>query len=338
MNMVAALMYIFIGGVVNGSFALPTKNIKHWGFEHVWLNYSIWAYLILPWMSIFVLAPNALAAYQNMPLQIWIILILGGLWFGVGQACFAESLKRIGFGLGFVINIGLGTGLGFLLPLIILHPEKILTLFGLTTLIGIVFIVAGLILSYRAGKQRDTHARLQQSSSAKTYPVGVLLAVIAGFCSALQNFTFAATHDMQTRALSLGIHHLAASLIIWPVFLIFSFIPYGLYMLYLHSKYHSFANYINSRSAMNWILTLIMALCWYTSLMLYSQASLLIGSLGPVVGWPLFMVLIILTANFWGWRHHEWAHAPAAASRQALQAIGLLIIAVLVLAYSASLS
>ena len=339
MSIVAALVCIFIGGVVNGSFALPTKNIKQWRFENVWLNYAIWAYLILPWISILILAPQVALAYQNIPPYLWTILILGGLGFGIGQACFAQSLTMIGFGLGFVINIGLGTGLGFLLPLIIFHPEKIFTAFGLATFIGIALIALGLVISYRAGKQRDIHSQLNQANaSPKTYPIGVLLAVIAGFCSALQNFTFAATHDMQTKALNLGLNHLAASMIIWPVFLIFSFITYGLYMIYLHRKYHSFSNYANVHSGINWVLTLIMALCWYSSLMLYSQASLVIGNLGPVVGWPLFMVLIILTANFWGWRHHEWAHVPAAISKKALKAIGLLIIAVLVLAYSATLS
>lgn len=339
MSILVALICIFIGGVVNGSFALPTKHIKQWRFENVWLNYAIWAYLILPWLSILVLAPQVAAAYQNIPSHLWIILILGGLGFGIGQACFAQSLAMIGFSLGFVINIGLGTGLGFLLPLIILHPEKIFTAFGFTTLIGIALIVAGLAISYRAGKQRDAHLRQQHPNpSPKTYPLGVGLAVIAGFCSALQNFTFAATYDMQTKALSLGLNHLASAMIIWPVFLIFSFIPYALYMIYLHRKYHSFSNYVNVHSGLNWVLTLIMALCWYSSLVLYSQAAVLIGSLGPVVGWPLFMVLIILTANFWGWRHHEWAQVPAEVARKALKAIGLLIIAVLVLGFSTTLS
>lgn len=339
MTIFTALVYILIGGMLNGSFALPTKNIKQWNFENIWLNYAVWAFLILPWAMILLLAPGAGAVYQQMPANLMWILIIGGLLFGVGQACFAQSLKMIGFGLGFVINIGLGTGLGFLLPLVILHPEKIFTLFGLATLLGIVFIIAGLIVSYRAGKQRDIHTRHTQPGSAvNNYQLGVILAVIAGFCSALQNFTFAATHDLQTLALNAGINHLAAAMIIWPVFLTLSFFPYAIYMLHLQYKNKSFAHYQSSEGRINFFLTLIMALCWYCSLMLYSQASLLIGSLGPVVGWPMFMVLIILVANFWGWRHHEWSHVTPKIARQALSAIGLLILAVLVLAYSATLS
>ncbi len=338
MAIFTALLFVIIGGMLNGSFALPTKNIKHWHFENIWLNYAVWSFAILPWLSIFVLAPHVGGVYQQISPKILMILLGGGLVFGAGQACFAQSLKLIGFGLGFVINIGLGTGLGFLLPLIFLHPDKIFSLFGLTTLLGIIFIILGLIISYRAGKQRDRYTQhLRIDARPNQYQTGVILAVLAGFGSALQNFTFAATQPLQTLAIKNGIPELAASMIIWPIFLSFSFIPYFGYMIYLLCKNQSFKHFRSEASGFNSFMALIMALFWYSSLVLYSEASLLIGGLGPVVGWPLFMVLIILMANFWGWRHHEWAHVSKAISRQALSAIGLLVLAVLVLGYSATL-
>lgn len=339
MAIFTALVFIIIGGMLNGSFALPTKNIKHWYFENIWLNYSIWSFIILPWLSIFVLAPHIGAFYQHLPIHFLLILLGGGLVFGAGQACFAQALKLIGFGLGFVINIGLGTGLGFLLPLVVLHPEKIFTLFGLTTLAGIVLIILGLIISYRAGKKRDRDTQhLRAGTSPNQYQNGVILAVLAGLGSALQNFTFAATQPLQILAIKNGFSELASSMVIWPIFLSFSFIPYFLYMIYLLRKNQTFHRFRSEVSGFNSFMALVMALFWYSSLILYSEASLLIGGLGPIVGWPLFMVLIILMANFWGWRHHEWAHVSKAISRLALSAIGLLILAVLVLAYSATLS
>lgn len=339
MDMVSAPICIFMSGIFNGSFALPTKNIQQWNFENVWLNYAVWTFLVLPWVGIFVLAPQVWPLYQNLPASMLGILIIGGLLFGVGQVCFAQSLKMIGLGLGFVINIGLGTALGFLLPLVVLHPEKIFTPFGYSTLAGIILIMIGLLVSYRAGNQRDRYVKKTQISDAPSqYQLGVVLAIIAGFCSAIQNFTFASTSHIQTLALDAGMSHLASAMIIWPVFLSFAFIPYAIYMLNLHRKNNSFRNYRAPRSGFNCFLSLIMGLCWYGSLVLYSQASLLIGGLGPIIGWPLFMVLIILVSNFWGWQHKEWSQASLAIKHQALGAIGLLILAVIVLAYSATLS
>ena len=249
MNIVIALICTLIAGVANGSFALPTKNIKQWNFENLWLNYAIWSFLIIPWVIIYILAPGVGSVYSQVPAHYIWILVIGGILFGVGQICFAEALKMIGLGLGFVINIGLGTGLGFFLPLVIFNTNKLFTVFGLVTIIGIILIIAGLIVSYKAGKERDTYVKQTQSqASTGQYHIGVILAVIAGLFSAGQNFTFAATSEMQKIALNAGTNELASAMIIWPIFLVFTFIPYAIYMLWLHKKNHSGKNYIGSRN------------------------------------------------------------------------------------------
>ncbi len=334
-----ALIFIFLGGVINGSFALPTKKIQGWNFENIWMNYTIWAFLILPWISIFALAPNVWIVYQLIPSNLLWILIIGGFLFGIGQMCFAKSIKMIGMGLAFVIVIGLATGFGFLLPLFLMHPEKIFTPFGYTTLAGIGLIFAGILLSFYAGRKRDQHKRqIQSNIPAGEYTIGVIMSVVAGVCSAVQNFAFAVTKQLQEIALHQGLNQLSSAMIIWPIFLSFAFIPYIVFMLYLHRKNKSFSHYKEGPKILNGFLTFVMGICWWCSLVLYSQATLWIGSLGPIVGWPLFMVLIILVSNFWGWRHHEWAHVTTNIARQALLAIILLILAVVVLAYSATLS
>lgn len=340
MNILLAVVCTFVAGIINGSFALPTKYIQQWNFENIWLNYSFWSFFIFPWLIIFIIDPHVGNFYLNIPGMQLLILIIGGILFGIGQVCFVQALKMIGFGLGFVINIGLGTGLGFLLPLIILHPSEILTPFGYVTLLGLFFIIAGLLLSYFAGKQRDAHHRKTQTveTSPTQYHFGVILAVIAGFCSACQNFTFAITHTLQQQALTNHINTLASSIIIWPIFLTLSFMVFALYMLYLHGKNSSFSNYQQPKTKIYILMTMIMALMWYSSLILYSVACLFIGNLGPIIAWPLFMVMIILTSNFWGWQHHEWANTTSTITNQALKAIGLLVIAVIILGFSATLS
>jgi L-rhamnose-H+ transport protein len=338
MNVLGALLYVIVAGVMNGSFALPTKHITRWHFENIWLNYSIWAFLILPWVILFAIDPHAFSVYQHVPRHTLAIMFIGGVLFGVGQVCFALALNMIGFGLGFVLNIGLGTALGFLLPLVFLHPDHILTPFGIVTLIGTALIIVGLLYSFHAGRLRDEQLKQQQKTAKATYPVGVLLAIIAGLFSAGQNFCFAATANMQTLALHMGVNNLAAANIMWPGFLICTFVPYALYMLYLHSKNQSYKHYKGKHSLRYSPMALLMAIFWYGSLILYSKASLVIGSLGPIVGWPLFMVLIILTSSFWGWRHKEWAGVKSETKSMAIKGIGFLVVAVIVLAVSVGLS
>ena len=334
-----AIFYAVFAGIMNGSYALPTKYNRQWRFENIWFAYALFGFFLLPWIMIFLLDPKVWTIYRLTPTYTLFILLLGGASFGIGQVCFARALAMIGFGLGFVINIGLGTGLGFLLPLVILHPDQIMSAVGLATLIGIIFIIIGLVLSFRAGQQRDVETALPAHGTASKaqYHTGVLLSIFAGLTSAGQNFTFALTGNMQQLALASGINSLASATIIWPVFLLCSFIPYAGYMLYLQVKNNSMRLYTESKSLRYMFLAFIMGLMWYVPLVFYSEASLLIGKLGPVVVWPLFMVLIILASNFWGWRHKEWAHCRAAVKRKAFIAIIALVIAVVILAYSAIL-
>lgn len=341
-----ALTYSISAGVMNGSFAFPTKHIKTWVFENIWLNYSVWAFLVLPWLMVLIMDPKIINIYGAMPTHTLLALLIGGFLFGVGQVCFALALQRIGLGLGFIINIGLGTALGSLLPFLILGKNNLLTPVGLTTMCGVIIILIGLGLSYSAGKQRDKERRAQKIKSHTlsnsnhniVYKLSVLLAVLAGLFSAGQNYVFALTGNMHEMALAAGADPLIASIIIWPPFLSCSLIPYLFYMLFLHAKNKTFQQYRGSNFFQNSGLGLIMAIFWFGSLAIYSKASLLIGTLGPVIAWPLFMVLIILTSNFWAWRQKEWEGCSATVKRRMAASISTLIFAVLVLTFSASLT
>jgi L-rhamnose-H+ transport protein len=348
MSIFLALLLVSFGGIINGSFALPTKHIKHWSFENIWLQYSIFSFLLLPWIAAMIFAPHIFSVYAAVPAKsIWTMAI-GGFLFGAGQIGFAFAMSMIGFGLTFVICVGLGTVLGFLLPLIVQHPEKIATPFGVVTIIGGVLALVGLIVATYAGNLRDKHRRgiiatikdkVKNAIEPKSYYfVGVFLAILAGLFSAGQNFAFSLTVNMQTVALAHGISPLGAANIMWPGFLFFSFLPYAGYMLWLHYKNQSFGNYGKVGTAKYYLFALIMGACWYGSLICYSKASQLIGTIGPIVGWPLFMVAIILTSNFLGWKHGEWENCGAQAKSTVRTGLTFLILSILILGYSAVLA
>lgn len=346
-NIVYALILIVIAGIVNGSFALPTKHVTKWKFENIWLQYAIWAFVILPWLFMYFLEPRILQIYAATPASLLWIMVIGGFIFGSGQICFALALDMIGLGLGFVINLGLGIGLGFLLPLVFQHPDQIVTPFGLVTLIGTTFAIAGLIVANRAGvlRDREKNKRSETKEEELTNDIGaenqhftgVILAALAGLSSASQNFIFSLTYSMQQLATNMGANSFAAANIIWPGFLLCGFIPYAGYTLYLHYKNKSFACYAELGTTRYYFFAIIMGAFWYSSLVFYSKASQLIGAIGPIVGWPVFMVLIILVSSFWGWRHKEWEGCSTKVMQVMRRGLALLVIAIIVLGYSSSL-
>lgn len=340
MNILLAILLIIFASIINGSFALPTKHVPKWQFENIWLNFAIWGFIILPWLIALYLEPRILQIYAIVPLNLSLMLVIGGCIFGISQICFALAMNIIGIGLGFAINLGISIGLGFALPLIIQYPQKILTPFGFITLTGTTLAIIGLIISNHAGLLRDRHklqtAPLEQHQTKGKHFLGVFLAIIAGLGSAGQNFTFSYTYPIQNLATSIGAGDFAAANIIWPGFLLSAGIPYLLYMLYLHFKNSSFTSYQQKNIGKYYLFALIMAIFSYGSLLIYCKASQLIGALGPMIGWPMFMVLIILISSFWGWRYQEWRDCGEQAKNAMKLGIGFLVTAVIVLGYSST--
>ena len=347
MSVIGALLLILVAGVVNGSYALPSKYMGRWRFENIWLQFALWTFVVLPWTLMLLVEPDIVKIYLAAPSSLLRLMLAGGFAFGVGQVCFAVAFDMIGMGLSFVINVGLGMSLGFLLPLLIQHPREIPTPFGLATLLGTALAGLGLLFSNHAGRLRDRERKKAEAPGDATggasaargrrHAMGVLLTVLTGLTSAGQNAVFSMTAGLQRLAVKMGAGSFAASSVLWPGFLSSAFVPFALYTLYLHRRNRSFALYKEAGAAKYHLLAVVMGVAWYGSLALYSKASRIIGDLGPLVGWPMFMALIILTSNFWGWRHGEWEASGTSAKRVMKWGLACLVVSVVVLGYGSSL-
>lgn len=347
MNILLAFFFLVFAGIINASYAAPMKYMRGWVYENIWFQFSLWTFFIIPWIFILIVAPQAFGIWASMPPHIIVITIIGGVAFGIGQVCFAFALHSIGLGIAFVLNIGIGTGLGFLLPLLFQHQEEIHTPFGLVTISGVALAIVGIVFCTMAGDIRDKEYKGMAAEEArpthakKGYWLGVLLAAVAGLTSAGQNFSFSEAQcgrfGLEQAALARGATKLGAANIFWPVFLFFAFIPYIAYMAYLLKKNGTFKNYALPGTKRYFAFGVIMGLFWFGSLIFYSKASQIIGDLGPVIGWPLFMIFIILTSNFWGYVTGEWNGVSRRVGRLMMYGVGFLVLAVIVIAYGTSL-
>jgi L-rhamnose-H+ transport protein len=80
-----------------------------------------------------------------------------------------------------------------------------------------------------------------------------------------------------------------------------------------------------------WFLALLMAVLWFASTIMYGVASGKLGELGVVLGWPLFMSLIVITASILGVVTGEWKNTGKTPLRIQMAGAGTLVLAVLVL-------
>jgi L-rhamnose-H+ transport protein len=74
-----------------------------------------------------------------------------------------------------------------------------------------------------------------------------------------------------------------------------------------------------------------MGAMWITGTVVHGAAAGMLGPLGPVVGWPIYMSGIILTSSFWGWTTGEWRGSQKRPVNFMLAGIAVQIIAVVML-------
>lgn len=345
-----ALAMVLIAGFINGSFAAPMKFMTKWDEENIWLIFSFWGFIILPWVSILVMAPNTMQVLGAIPQKLLLTMVAGGVAFGLGQIAFALSFRYIGIGLAFVINISMGTAGSALIPLL-WHKGLMGTPYSYAQLVGIVIFIIAVLIGAAAGAARDRHRKqITQAPEAVTDDrvkkikpgmllLGVILAIIAGAGSVCQGVTYIwANPTVSKIAVAHGVGALPSGVVAWVVIFCSAWIPYFLYFLILNIKNHSFGKLKAAGSGSYWFWLILMGVGYWGSLIFFSKASQVIGGdLAPTIAWPLFMVFIILTSNLWSWKSREWENAGPSAAKKMFVSLALFVVAIIVFSYSSAL-
>lgn len=342
-----ALILVLFAGFINGSFAAPMKYMTKWDEENIWFAFSFWGFLILPWLTILIMAPEVFDIIKTLPTSLILTIVLGGIAFGIGQIAFALAFQYIGIGLAFVINISMGTAGSALIPLL-WHRGILGTEYSYFQMGGIAIFVLAVLFGAAAGHARDRkHREIEHIDNAKIKKIktgmlllGVILAVIAGVGSVGQGVTYIWSNPTvsEMAAGQFGSPRLGASIITWVIIFSAAWIPYAIYFLSLNIKRHSFSKLASKGSLKYWFTTIFMGIGFWGSLIFFSWASNEIGGdLAPTVAWPLFMVFIILTSNFWSWKSGEWRDAGKSAITKMFVSLALFVVAIVVFSMSAGL-
>jgi L-rhamnose-H+ transport protein len=82
------------------------------------------------------------------------------------------------------------------------------------------------------------------------------------------------------------------------------------------------------------VLAAIMAVFWFRSTLLYGLAAGQMGTWGPILGWPLFTLLIVITATVLGMLTGEWKGCGPLPLRIQWTGVIVLVLAIFILADS----
>jgi L-rhamnose-H+ transport protein len=328
----AGFSIILLAGIVQGTVLTPMPYLRKWSWENIWLPYSSFAYLILPWPFALITIPHLLTVLSATPHQVIVHTLLMGFLWGLAVVLFGVGVDMLGLALGTAIIMGLGTSVGSLVPLVGQHREQLWAPSGLCTLAGVVLLTLAVGLFSAAGKQRDQILRARSGEAAAVdsglvrggrFLGGLIVCILCGFLNPLINIAFAYGSEIQKVAVEHGASATSAGNAVWLLVANAGFFPSLIYSLYLLKRNQTWSTF-RAGSGKYWLLPPLMGLMWISGTVMYGVGANAMGSLGPAIGWPVFLSTTVLVANSWGFFTHEWKGIHGRPLR--LQTAGLIIL------------
>ncbi len=327
---ILGLGLLLLAGGMNGSFTLPMKFTRRWAWENTWLVYTIFALGLFPPLLTIATVPAIHAVYAQAGAGPVIMVALFGAGWGISQIFFGLAVEAVGIALAFSIILGIAAAVGSLIPLIRLHPEKVLTPGGSAVLLGIALVLVGIGVCAIAGRRREA-ALGEGPRSKQSLGKGLLFCLISGLGSALVNFGLAFGTPLIDAARGADTSTLWAPNAVWLPLMWAGGIPNLLYCVYLMRKNKTSNRFGITGTGSHWVLAAAMALFWFGSTVMYGAAAVELGDLGAVLGWPLFMSLIVITASIWGIVTGEWRNTGRQPLRIMSAGVAVLVVAIFVL-------
>ncbi len=324
-----------VGGVLQGSFALPMKKMeRRWQWENTWLIYSVVGLIVFPCALAYYTVPSLADVFGTTPASSVALVALFGFGWGLGSTLFGLGVSRVGMALGFAVILGITSSFGTLLPLLVLSPGELYSRRGLLLLVSLVLVIAGIVLLARAGGLRDRQrAGREGLTDPNRFRAGLIICLASGVLSPMLNFSFVFGKALQDAATTFGARPDLASNAIWAPALAGGFLPNALYPIYLLSKRKTWGKYAAGGATVPYLIgASLMGLLWYGGISLYGVGAAMMGPLGAVLGWPIFMSMNIIVANVLGFLTGEWAGTSAKTRSLCWAGIAVLVVAIVVVA------
>lgn len=315
-------LYVLAAGIFQGSFMLPMKWTRGWAWENTWFVFSTVAYLICPWLFVFLTVPNAAGVYASAShSRIALVLAMGALW-GVGALTFGLGVDAVGLSLGFAVILGIAACSGTLLPLIMLArlPGPV----ALTVMIAsLLLMLAGVGVCSWAGRWKATAPQPSRTS----YRIGILICIASGLLSSAGNIGFVIGQPIIDNAVARGANPNFAPNVVWGLLTISLFLCNTIYSGYRLAAHGTTERFRREKPLSNIACGVLMGSLWMLGFAFYGAGVNRLGKLGPSFGWSAMMCTVVFTANVLGIYSGEWRQAPREAVRQLWTGMGLLLIA-----------
>lgn len=321
MNLLLGVSIAMVAGIMNGLFPLPMKVNKLWAWENTWLPFSILSLAVFPWIIAWYTVPHLATAYTHARNTDILMAILCGVMVYTGSLMFGISIVHIGVTLSFALLIGAMIVVGVLAPHLLLHHPLLHSTGGILILAGVVLSMLSVVLGFFASRGKDSMSGNVAPRVRINNSFWSSLAIAGGSLSGLLPAGMAmpwAQHLSRSATNFGGASPWQAGNAVLALILLGGSLPNCGYCVCLLWRNGSYVEYFRCSHYRYWLMTLCMGILYSTSVALWGVAisPSLLGTLGPSVGWALFVAMIVLTSTATGLISGEWKDAAKSSVKQ----------------------
>lgn len=190
---------------------------------------------------------------------------------------------------------------------------------------GLIMLLGGIAICGWAGSERERITSTKPGGPKRRYVSGVAICIIAGVLSSLLNVGMVAARPVQELASRGPAPAWASGDAVWPMLLFGGFLANATYCLYLLVRNGSARLYL-SGGVREWLGAFAMGAAWIIAVLMYGAGAFLMGNLGPIIGWPVFMSLMVVCAYLVGRFTGEWRGVNATVIRRMNTGIAVTVV------------
>jgi L-rhamnose-H+ transport protein len=344
METTLGVLLVASAGLITGTGLWPVKLMRTYQFEHWWLISSISGLFVMPWTITLVTFAHVFEAYRLVPVSTLVMSNLFAMCWGVANVLCGLCMVRIGVALTTAISAGLGASVAVMLPMLFKgsglfkNTPGIATSAGIGVMIGLGVMLVGMVLAALAGFGRDREfERLRQPSG--TFPLGLVMVVISGLMSAGLTLAFVYGQGPivdSINGLNPGVPAILAMFSVWAVGLLGGSLVCILYAVYLLSRNRSWR--VLTANWKETVLSVLMGIQFSMAVVLIGKGMLLLGVFGASVGAGILQGTFMIGGQGLGFIGGEWRGVNGRPRRTMYLAIATLIAAMIIMAYSNTLT